>query len=143
MKAAAAHCCRREDRSGRGYTYWNELVTSDLVTASDFYSKVFDHGWQEEDTPEGAPRYRTFTVAGQSVGGAMELDADLVPELPPHRMPYIGVADTDAAAARAARLGGSVQGPPTDSPYGRWCVIRDPQGGIFTVMETPDEPSAS
>jgi predicted enzyme related to lactoylglutathione lyase len=46
------------------------------------------------------------------------------------------VADTDAAVAKVAELGGTVLAPPWDSPYGRMAVVRDDQGSVFSVMST-------
>ena len=43
--------------------------------------------------------------------------------------------DADATAAKAAELGGTVVVPPTDAPYSRLTVIRDPQGATFTSTQ--------
>ena len=56
-------------------------------------------------------------------------------ELPSHWMIYFSVADCDAAAAKATELGGSVKVPPTDiPPVGRFSVIQDPQGAVFSII---------
>ena len=47
---------------------------------------------------------------------------------------YVAVTDTDAAAATAVELGGSVEEPPTDSPYGRMARLSDPSGVPFRVL---------
>jgi predicted enzyme related to lactoylglutathione lyase len=55
-------------------------------------------------------------------------------------MPYFQVEDCDAAAAKAAKLGGSVCVQPTDIPtIGRFAVLQDPTGATFSVikMEQP------
>jgi predicted enzyme related to lactoylglutathione lyase len=60
--------------------------------------------------------------------------------MPPHWMPYFQVEDCDAAAANAAKLGGTVCVPPTDIPsIGRFAVLQDPTGATFSVikMEQP------
>ncbi len=124
-----------------GALSWNELATRDLDAARRFYSAVFGYGWEDVDTgPEGPP-YATFSVGGQAVGGAMQMGDQYAAEVPSYWMPYFGVADPDAATATGQRLGGSVMMPPTDSPYGRFAVLRDPQGGVFTVigMAAPTE----
>jgi uncharacterized protein len=46
----------------------------------------------------------------------------------PHWDVTFAVADADATAARASELGGTVVSPPTDMPWVRTTVIRDPQG---------------
>ena len=57
-------------------------------------------------------------------------------DMPPHWSVYFAVEDCDASTATATRLGGSVLTPPTDIPgVGRFAVLRDPQGAIFSVLE--------
>ncbi len=53
------------------------------------------------------------------MGGALQMTEEFG-DMAPHWMPYFGVADTDAAAERAAGLGATVGVPPTDSPFGRF-----------------------
>jgi predicted enzyme related to lactoylglutathione lyase len=54
--------------------------------------------------------------------------------LPAHWMVYFAVDDVDAVAARAAELGGAVSVPPTDIVPGRFAVLGDPQGAVFSVI---------
>jgi predicted enzyme related to lactoylglutathione lyase len=64
-------------------------------------------------------------------------------------MPYLSVADVDAAVAKSKSLGGSCCVPPTEIPgTGRFAVLGDPQGGYFSVYRgnqgshgfDPDQP---
>jgi predicted enzyme related to lactoylglutathione lyase len=49
---------------------------------------------------------------------------------------YFMVEDVDAAAARVAELGGTVLvGPHQAGEMGRFIVVRDPQGAVFTAMQ--------
>lgn len=116
-----------------GSIVWNELATPDLDAAQAFYSKLFDYGWDDVDTGEGGPRYRTFSVGGRTVGGALQMDEQWQ-GVPPHWMLYFEVGDVDAAVESVQRLGGGVGVPPTDSAFGRFAVVSDPQGAHFTVM---------
>src|SRR4029450_10597311 len=53
---------------------------------------------------------------------------------------YFEVADTDATAAKALELGGSVGFEPYDIPHvGRLAVLADPYGAPFTVMTRSHE----
>ncbi|WP_416237195.1 VOC family protein [Streptomyces marinisediminis] len=69
--------------------------------------------------------------------------------LPAHFLPYFAVADCDATAATARRLGGRVTRGPETGPYGRWAVLADDQGAAFAVLGTgaagapPAEPEQS
>ncbi len=117
-----------------GSLVWSELATRDLAAAQVFYTQVFGYDWEPVDTGEGGPAYQTFSVDGRTVGGAMHMTADWPEQIPPHWMTYFATADTEATAAAAEALGGAVRVPPTDSPYGRFAVLSDPQGAVFTVM---------
>jgi predicted enzyme related to lactoylglutathione lyase len=55
--------------------------------------------------------------------------------MPPSWGTYITVDDVDATAAKAKELGGTVLVEPQDIPeVGRFCVIKDPQGAVFSAM---------
>jgi len=117
-----------------GALIWNELTTRDLAGARAFYTAVVGFGWKPQDTGPGGPPYAVFEVDSKLAGGAVEMDEGWG-DVPPHWMIYFEVADTDAAATSVERLGGQVVSPPRDSPYGRMAVLRDPQGGAFSVIE--------
>lgn len=123
-----------------GAVSWNELATRDLAAARRFYSAVFGYSWDDVDTGPGGPPYATFSVGGQLAGGVMEMTGDWPAQVPPHWTPYFAVADPDAVVKRAADLGGAVDMPPTDSPYGRFAAVRDPQGAAFDVIRLPENP---
>jgi hypothetical protein len=56
---------------------------------------------------------------------------------------YFSVADADKAAEMVTALGGQVLNPPMDIPgIGRFAVVADPQGAIFSVMKflPPQQP---
>ncbi len=125
-----------------GSIVWNELATRDLDRAADFYSEAVGWTWEDADTGEGGPRYRTYAVDGTMVGGALEMTDAWPADLPSHWMPYFAVEDADAAAAAAERAGGTIVQPPMDTPYGRICVVRDPQGAVFTVMAVAPSPTS-
>src|ERR671933_761910 len=57
-------------------------------------------------------------------------------------MVYFAVEDADDAVARAQELGGKVAVPPTDTPAGRFAVLNDPHGAVFSIITLaarPDE----
>ena len=50
--------------------------------------------------------------------------------------PYLSVDDVELSAKHAKELGGEIILPPTDIPnVGRFCVIKDPQGVSFNIIE--------
>jgi len=120
-----------------GALCWSELGTRDLDAARGFYSAVFGYEWEDIDTGPDGPPYATFAVDGRAVGGAFQMGEAMPADIPPNWMADFAVADTDAALAKAEELGGGVNMPATDSPYGRYAILRDPQGGVFSVIQLP------
>ncbi|WP_293853799.1 VOC family protein [uncultured Alsobacter sp.] len=117
---------------------WYELLTSDHRAAADFYRVAL--GWDiapwQGKAGEGAMPYLMFGGGGAMSGGIMDFPPPaLANGAPPHWSAYVMVPDTDAAAQKAASLGGQVMVPPTDIPeVGRFAVITDPQGAFINVM---------
>ena len=60
---------------------------------------------------------------------------DEEPDAPAHWSITFAVDDADAAAAKAAELGGTVVVPPFDAPWVRSTVISDPQGATFVASQ--------
>jgi predicted enzyme related to lactoylglutathione lyase len=115
-----------------GTLCWNELTTRDAAAQAGFYSSVF--GWTQ--VAQGPPmNYVEFQLGGASIGGMMPMEGEMWPaDLPNHWMVYFAVADADDAAARIVELGGSVSVEPTDIPPGRFAVVSDPQGAMFSII---------
>ena len=138
-----------------GAWVFSELNTRDPEGAAAFYGPVF--GWEVSSLGAGFTMWRLpgygDHLAAREPGlrerlardGAPEGFEDAVawlvpmsddqfpPEVPPHWSITFSVDDADAAAARAAELGGTVVVPPFDAPYVRMAVLRDPQGAMLTV----------
>ncbi len=141
---------------------WNfsGLHTPDLQGAQDFYGAVF--GWELSrfaPEPDSAgfwrmPGYGDFleqlnpgTLAGMAAMGAPagfeDAVAWLVPmttdqgnaSTEPHWDITFAVADADATAALAEHLGATVLAPPTDAPWVRTTLLRDPQGAVFNASQ--------
>ena len=109
---------------------WAELNTRGIDQAISFYETVF--GWTHDAMPAGGraiPRYTTFYLTGDRVGGAMPMDAAMPANIPSYWMPYFGVDDVDAAFERAKALGAQEMVAPTDFPGGRFAIVERPAGG--------------
>jgi predicted enzyme related to lactoylglutathione lyase len=120
---------------------WNELATTDLDAAQNFYKALL--GWEikEGGAPGGGMRYNEIVVGGQHVGGIYQMGAECEggesggPQMPPHWMAYVAVDDVDASAAKVVELGGTVRVGPMDIPnVGRFCVITDPTGAGLSLI---------
>ncbi|HTC70501.1 MAG TPA: VOC family protein, partial [Acidothermaceae bacterium] len=97
------------------------------------YRDVF--GWDAQvmsDTPE--LRYTVQQDGEAQRAGIMDAAAFLPEGVPSHWAVYFAVADTDAAQALTAELGGSVVMPADDTPYGRIAAATDSTGAAFRLM---------
>jgi uncharacterized protein len=111
---------------------WNELTAADLDAAKRFYGELF--GWVSEDLP-GPIRRTSFTLGELLVGGGH------VPAPGEDPAPRWGVSfwvpDADQAARQAQELGGTMLLPPMDIPIGRFTILADPRGAVFTASAVP------
>ncbi|MFI9271561.1 VOC family protein [Kitasatospora sp. NPDC052896] len=122
-----------------GTLCWTELHTSAPDAAKTFYRSVF--GWLEQDVPFGDFTYTVVTPAGGGTNSSQGGIAELLPEdraatgSGSYWLPYVEVADADAAVARAQELGGTLQAPAVDAPgVGRFAQLADPHGAVFSVI---------
>jgi predicted enzyme related to lactoylglutathione lyase len=118
------------------------LHTADTEKASEFYGAVF--GWE----PEQFGPITLWRLPGY-VGGEprQPVPRDVVGVMAPIPVNANGagaqprwsvdfwIDDADAAAARAANLGGTLIVAPYDTPGFRNAVIADPQGAVFSISQ--------
>jgi predicted enzyme related to lactoylglutathione lyase len=117
---------------------WNELMTTDVAKAKAFYTKVL--GWSYESAPMGDFDYTLVKVGERMNGGMMPMDGPMWEGVPPHWMVYFAVADTDEICRKIEATGGKVCVQPTDIPVGRFAVVEDPQGAVFSVLKLAPQP---
>jgi uncharacterized protein len=118
-----------------GSLTWNELTTTDMAAAKAFYPAVLGVGVREVSMGEGMT-YTLFEVDNRSVAGGMQVDPV---GMPTQWSVYFAVDDCDAVHAKAAELGATTIMGPEDSPAGRFAILTDPQGGIFSIIKNnPD-----
>ncbi len=101
-----------------------ELHTGDLAGAREFYAGLC--GWRAEriDVPDGS--YQALDIGGGLDGGIVECGARR-----PLWLPYVEVADVEAATRRARALGAAVVLEPREGPAGwRSVVAASPAGEI-------------
>ena len=116
------------------------LQTPDPERATAFYSELF--GWQPEPFDAGSVQVTLMRLPGY-VGGEPEqpVPRDVVAVVIPaaDNLTPAGwsvdfwIDDADAAAGRAAELGGQVLVAPHDVPGFRRSVLADPAGSAFSV----------
>jgi predicted enzyme related to lactoylglutathione lyase len=116
-----------------GTVCWNELATRDKEKAGEFYAGLF--GWAPTVLDMSSMPYTMFMNGDARAAGMLEMTEEWG-DIPPHWMIYFAVADCDATAAQAKEIGGEVKVPPTDIPtVGRFSVIQDPQGAVFSAIK--------
>ena len=112
-----------------GCMTWNELHTTDVDAALEFYTGMF--GWNTEEMESGGgPRYVVVKVGERSNGGVMGTQEGE----PSNWMPYFTVESRDAAVSTTGEGGGNVLVELEFGP-GLVAAIADPQGAIFGVFE--------
>jgi predicted enzyme related to lactoylglutathione lyase len=115
-----------------GAVSWNELMTTDVPAAREFYGKLF--GWKFQEMPNASMPYTVVNVGDAAIGGIMRIPAE-AKGMPPTWGAYVTVSDVDQLAAQVGALGGKVLEGPHDIPtVGRFAVIRDPQGAVLNVI---------
>jgi len=136
---------------------WSDLNTRDVEGAKAFYGAVFgwvpstvqfgeleatmwcrpgygealeqhDPGIRQRHADAGAPE--GFTDA---IGWLLAMTSDVADDAAPHWAVTFSVDGTDAAADRAAELGGAIVVAPLDAGPTRVAVLRDPQGATFSI----------
>ena len=120
----------------RGWFVWEELMTTDVASATSFYKKV---GGLKSTKAPFDPNYTLFEGSKGSMGGVMTLpDEAKAGGTPPCWISYVGTPDADETARQAAALGGKVaKAPWTIADGGRIAILQDPQGAIFAVYANP------
>jgi predicted enzyme related to lactoylglutathione lyase len=120
-----------------GGVTWNELYTSDVDAAVDFYSKLNGYAVHRQKIEGAASDYVMLEVEHDGtktpVAGVFQR---------PQGMPvsawgiYFRVADVDAAVKKIGELGGRVMMPAMDVPdVGRIAAAMDPTGAMFNVHQ--------
>ena len=122
-----------EEKTAHGTFCWNELMTRDTASAAKFYTELL--GWNADDSSMPGMNFTVWKAGDKSVGGMMEMPAEIPAQVPPHWMTYVAVDDVDALAAKVEGLGGKVLNPVIEIPeVGRFCIVQDPTGAVLSLI---------
>jgi len=124
---------------GHGEFCWTEIAATDAKKCMDFYTNVFGWKFQNSDAiTDGFAYHEYSTGGGYPAGGLYQITPDMFPEgaPPPHFMTYVAVDDVDEYANKATELGGTIMHGPSDIPNtGRFAIIQDPTGAMFSIFK--------
>jgi len=118
--------------------FWYDLMTTDVASASKFYSSVV--GWITADSGMPGMNYTIFSTGGVGVAGLMPLPTEAgAPKMPVWSV-YVHVIGVDDYASKVVDAGGAILLAPSDIPgVGRFAVVADPTGAAFEIMEPNGE----
>jgi uncharacterized protein len=115
-----------------GALTWNELNTRDLEGSAIFYASVF--GWTFRQTSMDGRPYVVADLNGTAIAGIQPMIGDRWGDQPAHWMVYFAVHDCDRAVSTVSSLGGTVLQQPHSIPIGRYAVVADPSGAVFSLL---------
>ena len=119
-----------------GRVAWHELLATDVEAAQAFYRQLL--GWEIDLWKPEQADYPMIRADGSTHGGFQRTHPDR--RIPAHWIPYVTVADTDATAARARELGGTLRVEPLDvRDVGRIAILQDREGAEIAALTPASE----
>jgi uncharacterized protein len=118
---------------------FHDVRTTDLEASRRFYTEMF--GWPVTESPAG-PLLGDGSDGSDGEGGGPWGGFTPLAEGDPRRpqwIPYVPVADVDAAAAQAVALGARIVRPRTDLPPGSVVVIDEPGGATLALWQAAEQ----
>jgi hypothetical protein len=121
-----------------GKVVWHDLITDKPEESKRFYRELF--GWQFEEIGIGSSssiNYTLIRLNGRLIGGMVDQTRLQTRVDISQWISLISVPDVDAAADSLLAAGGTVITAPVDvADRGRLAVVADPQGALFSLLQT-------
>jgi len=109
------------------------LVSRDLERLADFYRLLLGAVQTERVPAEGPVFFLGLRIGDSDLGIVADGSA---PDGPQRVLLSIDVADVDTLLPRVAELGGQVEGPANDMPWGqRVAHVQDPDGNAVNLTQ--------
>jgi len=129
-----------------GKVVWSDLITDDVEAARRFYGGLL--GWNFEETTPSMGRKYVIARSGPAIVAGLVPVAQRDDGAEISRwLPYLSVADVDAAVAAATAGGASVAVGARDVALGRVAAIIDPEGAVVGLARSrvgdPDDDSTA
>lgn len=141
---ALSACTTTQDRDLSGMSFsdtplagkvvWNDLITEDIDSAREFYGALFD--WTFEDASARTDGYTLVRSGDVYIAGMVPVDSPADGETLSRWLPYISVADVDAALSRSVDRGARVAVGASNVPLGRVAAIVDPEGAVIGLARS-------
>jgi predicted enzyme related to lactoylglutathione lyase len=117
-----------------GEIVWNELATTNVQGAKDFYGKMF--GWQFEDKKMDDMTYTIIKMGNKEFGGIWAIPTEQKNQIPPHWLTYILVDNVEKALEAARQNGAKVIKPVQKAgEMGLFAIIQDPVGAHIALWQ--------
>lgn len=118
-----------------GEFVWNELATTNVQKAKDFYSKVF--GWEFIDKKMDDMTYTIIKKDGKEFGGMWSIPTAQQNQIPPHWLAYILVENVEQSLDNARKNGATIIKPIQKAgDKGLFAVIKDPSGAHIALWQS-------
>ncbi len=109
------------------------LVSRDLPRLATFYQRLFGAVATEQVPAEGPVFYLGLRIGDSDLGLVSDTGA---PDGPQRMLLSVAVPDVDALLPRVSELGGHVEGPSNDMPWGqRVAHVQDPDGNAVNLTQ--------
>jgi predicted enzyme related to lactoylglutathione lyase len=117
-----------------GEIVWVDLTIPNAKEVREFYQSVT--GWESSEFKMGD--YSDYVVATpekkETVAGIVHARGENA-DLPPYWLIYIKVQNLEASLDAARSNGGEVLAGPKSFGAARFCVLKDPAGAVFGIIE--------
>ena len=114
---------------------WNELATTNVKAAKEFYSQSF--GWTFSDHEMGDATYSMIKYGNKEFAGMWQIPHDQEKQIPPHWMSYISVNNLEQSIEKVKKHGATIKVPLTKAgDYGQFAVIIDPTGAHVALWQS-------
>lgn len=118
-----------------GEFVWNELATTNVQAAKDFYGKMF--GWEFVETKVDGMTYTLAKKGNKEFGGIWEIPSALQNQIPPHWLAYISVDNIQQALEKARQNGATLVKPIQKAgDMGLFAIIKDPAGAYVALWQS-------
>ena len=123
-----------ENSASTGEFVWNELATSNVQQAKDFYGNTF--GWEFTDKKMDDMTYTFIKKGGKDFGGIWAIPTEMQNQIPPHWLAYILVDNLDQSVENAVKNGATIVKPKQKAgDMGVFVILKDPAGAHIALWQ--------